>query len=422
MDADGDKVIDKWVCEFVLRRQQNPRVCGKRLLSTLRLEEDDGCTTLKKSAVLRDIWNRLIQGIVDERILDLLELFEKLQLHEGSAILESLKSAYCWAAAECTVRYMLAVDAVEAFLYWEALQRIWDLRIGLLNERDSVLVTQELIDWGYNLKNAIDDSELYQRLRQINTRYFAISYLCEFVKEHWVLVGSPYLELEASRRFRHKGNDTNVERNPDDVRNGETSPRPNDAHQCPGHLEDDPIDNTNGQSVFNVGQQEHEQSDNKGKPSVAQELKEDLLEVEALINGLTRDGIDDDQTSEQHSTSVTPQRLQAGVRGQDYNKEPENVNERASDSEGTLSGTVRPHLPNIKSFSVSPLRKGRMPKPQSSADRRLRKGWTREEVQTLREGVKEYGKSWKAIKEAYPELFANRTPVDLKDKWRNLVA
>ncbi|XP_010535404.1 PREDICTED: uncharacterized protein LOC104810722 [Tarenaya hassleriana] len=421
MNAEGDKVIDKWVCEFVLRRQQNPRACGKRLLSMLRLEEDDGCTTLKKSAVLRDICNRLIQGMVDERILDLLELFEKLQLHEDSAILESLKSAYCWVAAECTVRYMFAVDAMKPFLYLDALQRIWDLRIGLLRERDSVLVTQELIDWGYNLKNAIDDSELFQRLRQINTRYSAISYLCEFLKEHWVLVGSPYLELEASRRVRHKGNDTNVEGNPVDVRNGETSPRPNDAHQCPGHLEDDPVDNTNGQSVFNVGQQEHEQSDDKGKPTVAQELKEDLLELEALINSLTQAG--NDQTSGPHSTSVTPQPLQAGVRGQDYNKEPENVNERASGSEGTLSGRVRPHLPNLRSFNVSPLRKGRLPnKPQSSAGRRLRKGWTPEEVQTLREGVKEYGKSWKAIKEAYPELLANRTPVDLKDKWRNLVA
>jgi hypothetical protein len=42
-------------------------------------------------------------------------------------------------------------------------------------------------------------------------------------------------------------------------------------------------------------------------------------------------------------------------------------------------------------------------------------------VAALREGVKEYGKSWKDIKNSYPVVFADRSEVDLKDKWRNLL-
>jgi len=53
--------------------------------------------------------------------------------------------------------------------------------------------------------------------------------------------------------------------------------------------------------------------------------------------------------------------------------------------------------------------------------RRPKKFWKPEEVEALREGVKEYGKSWKDIKNGNPTVFAERTEVDLKDKWRNLV-
>lgn len=47
--------------------------------------------------------------------------------------------------------------------------------------------------------------------------------------------------------------------------------------------------------------------------------------------------------------------------------------------------------------------------------------WTQEEVDALLKGVEKIGPGkWTKIKGEYPEIFANRTSLDLKDKWRNI--
>uniref|UniRef100_A0ACD5Z3S5 Uncharacterized protein n=1 Tax=Avena sativa TaxID=4498 RepID=A0ACD5Z3S5_AVESA len=52
---------------------------------------------------------------------------------------------------------------------------------------------------------------------------------------------------------------------------------------------------------------------------------------------------------------------------------------------------------------------------------RTRKRWTEIEEKTLIEGVEKYGKgNWMQIKIAYPTVFAERSTVDLKDKFRNM--
>ncbi|XP_057515476.1 uncharacterized protein LOC130797024 [Amaranthus tricolor] len=52
--------------------------------------------------------------------------------------------------------------------------------------------------------------------------------------------------------------------------------------------------------------------------------------------------------------------------------------------------------------------------------RRVRKRWTPQEEDALREGVKRFGRSWKNILECYRVVFEDRTDIDLKDKWRNM--
>lgn len=47
--------------------------------------------------------------------------------------------------------------------------------------------------------------------------------------------------------------------------------------------------------------------------------------------------------------------------------------------------------------------------------------WTQEEVDALLKGVEKIGPGkWTKIKGEYPEIFASRTSLDLKDKWRNI--
>ncbi|XP_006659008.1 telomeric repeat-binding factor 2-like [Oryza brachyantha] len=63
----------------------------------------------------------------------------------------------------------------------------------------------------------------------------------------------------------------------------------------------------------------------------------------------------------------------------------------------------------------------RTPKPSPTAALKTRKKWSEIQEKTLLEGVKKYGKgNWKDIKMAYPDVFEDRSTVDLKDKFRNM--
>ncbi|OAY66068.1 Single myb histone 3 [Ananas comosus] len=54
--------------------------------------------------------------------------------------------------------------------------------------------------------------------------------------------------------------------------------------------------------------------------------------------------------------------------------------------------------------------------------RKRRKKWSSLEEETLRKSVERHGVgNWKFIKQCHPSIFKDRTEVDLKDKWRNLV-
>ncbi|CAH8358774.1 unnamed protein product [Eruca vesicaria subsp. sativa] len=109
--------IEKWIDEFVISRQHNPRVSPP---TNLRFGDSDDYLKLKVSYVLTKISDSLIRSNVDEGTLDLLEILEKLQ---RSVLTESHKCAYCWTAAECTVRFMWPLDPSEG-LFTDAVERI----------------------------------------------------------------------------------------------------------------------------------------------------------------------------------------------------------------------------------------------------------------------------------------------------------
>ncbi|KVH94146.1 uncharacterized protein LOC112518217 isoform X1 [Cynara cardunculus var. scolymus] len=89
------------------------------------------------------------------------------------------------------------------------------------------------------------------------------------------------------------------------------------------------------------------------------------------------------------------------------------------DSSSKDGSPARPHLPSPKKRAVSPLRIYKMEK---LARKRKKKRWTTIEEDTLRTGILKYGKgNWKLILSTYRDIFEDRTEVDLKDKWRNLM-
>ncbi|CAH8360538.1 unnamed protein product [Eruca vesicaria subsp. sativa] len=99
-------------------------------------------SALKAYSVLTKISDSLIRGKVDEGTLDLLEILEKLQ---SSVLKESHKSAYCWTAVECTLRFMWPLDPSSDGLFTDSVERIWTKRIGVLKESGSGLESDELL-------------------------------------------------------------------------------------------------------------------------------------------------------------------------------------------------------------------------------------------------------------------------------------
>ncbi|CAH8366086.1 unnamed protein product [Eruca vesicaria subsp. sativa] len=378
--------IDEWVAEFFIFRQRNPRISPTNLLSLLKLKDSPDNTKLKTFSVLRDISNSLIRGTIDEGTLDLLELLEKLH---SPLLTESHKSAYCWTAAECTVKFMWPLRVSDSLLN-DAVERIWGKRIGVLKGSGSGLVTQELLKWEDDVKMAVEDDRVYQRIRESNVRYKAVSFLTQLIKEQGGLLGSSALESVARRRFLKRKAESDI---------------PRDGDESTERLESDGFDKVNGGEEERTQEQEHESSLDKGDKRVARELKECLLMIQRQI---------DPSTSHVHepNSPMTPRPTRFNRTGTTSGQG--NASEKGSGSQDTYSGRVRPHLPTPEPLNVSPLRK------VEPAVRRRKKFWTPEEEAALREGVKEYGKSWKEIKNANPAVFAERTEVDLKDKWRNL--
>ncbi|CAN6202309.1 unnamed protein product [Urochloa humidicola] len=91
--------------------------------------------------------------------------------------------------------------------------------------------------------------------------------------------------------------------------------------------------------------------------------------------------------------------------------------EESPDPEGSEPALRRPHLPSPRRIPVSPL-----PLAENKNKRRKARKWCLLEEETLRKGVDLYGSgNWKDILNNHPDVFIGRTPVDLKDKWRNMM-
>eukprot|EP00049_Salpingoeca_infusionum_P003033 m.62493 g.62493 ORF g.62493 m.62493 type:complete len:728 (+) comp11916_c0_seq3:152-2335(+) len=80
-----------------------------------------------------------------------------------------------------------------------------------------------------------------------------------------------------------------------------------------------------------------------------------------------------------------------------------------------------PASPN-NSFSEGSIAFMRAQRPCKQNGNRQRRKWTEKEVALLKKGMMEFGKgNWAIISQAYRDGFNQRTAVDLKDKFRNLV-
>lgn len=91
--------------------------------------------------------------------------------------------------------------------------------------------------------------------------------------------------------------------------------------------------------------------------------------------------------------------------------------EDSIDSDGSRSQLHRPHLPSPRRIPVSPLQVA-----ENKSMRRRARRWSSVEEEALKDGVEQFGSgNWKDILSHNADVFIGRTPVDLKDKWRNMM-
>lgn len=185
--------VARWVLEFVLRQPEMDGL-ARKLLAVLPISDDD--LRLKKTVLLRAIECEVADGYVNESVLEILEILEELDRSQGNAILDSMRAAYCIAAVECTVKFLVSSGGKPGGKYLKALNHIWRGRIDRLERYGkSELVSGELKKWWDEVNSVLDDSNTFRKLCGMNTRNDALFSIHCYLEEAWGLMGPSFLEL-----------------------------------------------------------------------------------------------------------------------------------------------------------------------------------------------------------------------------------
>lgn len=360
-----DQDIARWILDFLARQPIDDSTLTD-LLKTLPVSDTD--SNLKKLLILRNIESEISSGKVSENVLDLLELMEELEFRDNVKVVESMKRAYLSVAVDCTVR-VLENEGLDG--YFVLVKKIWGSRIGSMLECENVgLVSYDLINWKEDIERAIWDERVCKEVLKKWEGMEVVDSVRKYVKDAREKMGPSFLEVvceEMSDEALRQVFGSNME---EDENEG-------------SHDQADATKASNMEGNNTAVARE--------KPSFPKVVADDMSA--------------DEDTHDQ--TNATEASLKEG------NKTV--LDESTDGAAGPASG---PQLPTRKKSAVSPVKKDENPKPL----RRKRKPWSNVEEDTLRTGVKKYGVgNWTFILNEYKDIFDDRTAVDLKDKWRNLI-
>ncbi|KAK7333121.1 hypothetical protein VNO80_29885 [Phaseolus coccineus] len=473
MDTD----ISRWVMEFLLRSSV-PDSLIQRTLIALPLSGAD--SRLKKTLLLRTLRTLLLKASLSETALQILEHLEDL---DGASASAARRRAYLAVAVECTVKYIAAAPDDADGEFSGAVNRIWRGRVAALEARRSRLVSGELARWRDDLEAALGDSRACERLADLNSRREAMNEVRAYLKEAWESMGPSFLESVAAMSkgltlekdafvVSGKKSDDDHENDNDacmedvamhDENQGTQQLEEKiDANQevggCDFPLERDKvvIQKQNlrvkhkhsalracHRGVKISGSEEVESAKSWSKHDsiptevrkVRESLKSSSYELRALVNDPLPDAL---RTSE-----VVRSKLATS----DTNIEPpiENQSPHIDVPDPDVCQSIVPFQPNDanlgKKSSVhcsnihqpNLIERNRSARtiewddsidnsPQARQSRRRKRRWSSLEEETLRAGVKMFGEgNWATIRSFYSNIFDNRSGVDLKDKWRNMI-
>ncbi|XVE62507.1 hypothetical protein DITRI_Ditri06bG0123300 [Diplodiscus trichospermus] len=195
MDREIDREICGWIIEFLVRKSTDEMLV-KKLIQSLPPLSLHSKPRLKKMLLLHSIKSEILVGNVTEKILDHLEMIERIDCSQRLRIPDSMKEAYCAVALESTAKY-LAGSWNRYNNYLDAVNRIWRGRIeNLEKSKTSKLVSEQLINRRRQVEAAVGDEEAANDLIRTNTRNNALLNLRLYLRESFDLMGPPLLERE----------------------------------------------------------------------------------------------------------------------------------------------------------------------------------------------------------------------------------
>ncbi|XWS09725.1 hypothetical protein CRYUN_Cryun39dG0013900 [Craigia yunnanensis] len=195
MDREKDPEICSWIIEFLVRKSTDEMLV-KKIIEAFPPPPLDGKPRLKKTLLLHSIIKEIVAGNVSEKILDHLEMIDRIDCSQGLGILDSMKEAYCAVALECTAKYLLG-SWNRYGKYLDAVNIIWRGRIENLEKfKASRLVSEQLRSRRREVEAAVGDEEVANGLIRTNTRNNAILTLKLYLREALDLMGPSLLERE----------------------------------------------------------------------------------------------------------------------------------------------------------------------------------------------------------------------------------
>ncbi|KAJ0095969.1 hypothetical protein Patl1_16096 [Pistacia atlantica] len=460
-----DEDISRWVMEFLLRHSTSDQLINKILV---QLPVSNSNFRFKKTLLLRSIQTEISDGSVSETILDTLKTIEDLDKKEGIKTTASMKAAYCAVAVECTVKYLGGfVD--KHGKYSEALERIWTSKIGKL--LGSELLTEDLLKTKDELEAAIGDDHVRRKLLKMNTRNDALQSVRAYLAEAWAIMGPAFLDLAVAKikqmKERESGGGDYVGQRDAAIQKGilggnvlqkrkhialhrriRGSIKISDNEELGTDASCGKYDTMPTPEVSRVIEA-LKSSSLELQAMVTDPLPDAVLRAEAVVSDMAREkqnhepsvekqnNVDKDvlypsvntgvetvqATKDNHGNQSCSHQNNApkpGLMERNSTAQTYEWSDSIDDSPGGTSNHVhRFHLPSPKRRAVSPLKKHEITK---LIRRRKKKRWSLEEEEALRNGVQKYGTgNWKVILKSDPDAFAERTEVDLKDKWRNMM-
>ncbi|KAL9232272.1 hypothetical protein vseg_007400 [Gypsophila vaccaria] len=184
-----NETVVNWVIEFLLRQRIDENIING-VISSLSTEIGD--YRVKKTMLLRKIEIEASNGCISEQILELIEKIEALDQEKGKFATNVMKNAYCLVAVDCTVRFLVE-NVEDNAKYMEVVENLWRNRV-CKSER---LVSEELKRWFFDIEAAVENSDVYRKIWNRNTRNEALKAVREYLTEAWECLGLSFLESMA---------------------------------------------------------------------------------------------------------------------------------------------------------------------------------------------------------------------------------